>query len=52
MYRVFFLWKNDKFMKIYRNRIKFSPSKEPYITYKLADLKKVLEECKEFLGRI
>ena len=42
----------DKFMKIYRNRIKFSPSKEPYITYKLADLKKVLEECKEFLGRI
>ena len=42
----------DKFMKIYRNRIKFSPSKEPYITYKLADLKKVLEECKEFLERI
>ena len=42
----------DKFMKIYRNRIKFSPSKEPYITYKLADLKKVLEECKELLGRI
>ncbi len=42
----------DKFMKIYRNRIKFSPSKEPYITFKLSNLKNVLGECKEFLERI
>ena len=39
-------------MKIYRNRIKFSPSREPYITFKLADEKTVLKECKEFLERL
>ena len=42
----------DKLMKIYRNRIKFSPSREPYITFKLADEKAVLKECKEFLERL
>ncbi len=42
----------DKLMKTYRNRIKFSPSKEPYITFKLLDLKNILEECKEFLKKL
>ena len=40
----------DKLMKTYRNRIKFSPSKDPYITFKLSNLKNVLGECKEFLS--
>ena len=40
----------DKLMKIYRNRIKFSPATEPYITFKLKDRLKVLAEIKEFLG--
>ena len=42
----------DKFMKLYRNRIRFSPAKEPYITLKILNKKNVLEECKEFLGKI
>ena len=42
----------DKLMKIYRNRIKFSPSKNPYITFKLANYKNILGECKEFLGKL
>jgi len=42
----------DKLMKMYRNRIKFSPSKEPYITFKISDLKNILEECKEFLKKL
>ncbi len=42
----------DKLMKTYRNRIKFSPSKDPYITFKLSDLKNILGECKEFLQKL
>ena len=42
----------DKLMKMYRNRIKFSPSKDPYITFKIADLKNILEETKEFLSKL
>ena len=42
----------DKLMKIYRNRIKFSPAKDPYITFKLTNKKNTLEECKEFLSRL
>ncbi len=42
----------DKFMKLYRNRIKFSPAKEPYVTFKLLNKKNTLEECKEFLSKI
>ena len=42
----------DKLMKTYRNRIKFSPAKDPYITFKLLDRKKTLEECKEFLKNL
>ena len=42
----------DKLMKVFRNRIKFSPAKEPYITFKLQDKKETLKECKEFLERL
>ncbi len=42
----------DKLMKTFRNRIKFSPSKEPYITFKLSNPKNILEECKEFLKKL
>ena len=27
----------DKLIKMYRNEIKFSPGKEPYITYKITE---------------
>lgn len=40
----------DKLMKIYKNRIKFSPAAKPYITFKLKDRNKILSEIKEFLG--
>lgn len=41
----------DKLLKKYRNNIKFSPGKEPYITYKIDDLSdnKLLYKIKEFL---
>ena len=42
----------DKLMKTFRNRIKFSPAKEPYITFKILDKKKTLEECKDFLSKL
>jgi transcription-repair coupling factor (superfamily II helicase) len=42
----------EKLMKLYRNRIKFSPSKEPYITFKIAELKNILEEVKDFLNKL
>ena len=42
----------DKLMKIFRNRIKFSPAKEPYITFKILDRKNILEECKDFLEKL
>ena len=42
----------DKLMKIHRNRIKFSPSKDPYITFKLENPKQILEECKDFLKKL
>ena len=37
----------DKLIEKYRNRIKFSPGREPYITYKMVN--DVLPEVKEFL---
>ena len=40
----------DKLMKIYRNRIKFSPANNPYITFKISDIKNILGECKDFLS--
>ena len=42
----------DKLMKIYRNRIKFSPATEPYITFKLKDKSRILDEIKEFLNHL
>ena len=39
----------DELIKKYGDRIKFSPGKEPYITYKLKDQSKTLEEIKDFL---
>ena len=42
----------DKLMKLYRNRIKFSPSKDPYITFKISDMKNILGECKDFLSKL
>ena len=42
----------DKLMKIYRNRIKFSPATEPYITFKLKDRTKILADVKEFLSHL
>ena len=42
----------DKLMKIYRNRIKFSPAKDPYITFKLTNKKYTLEETREFLNKL
>ncbi len=42
----------DKLMKHFRNRIKFSPAREPYITFKLRDKINVLEACQEFLKKL
>ena len=42
----------DKLMKTFRNRIQFSPAKDPYITFKILDRKNILEECKDFLGKL
>jgi len=39
----------DNIMKKFRNRIKFSPANDPYITFKLSEKGDVLKECKEFL---
>ena len=39
----------DELIKKYGDRIKFSPGKEPYITYKLEDQSDILEEIKNFL---
>jgi len=38
----------DNLMKKYTNRIRFSPAKEPYVTFRLRS-ENVLEECKQFL---
>ena len=42
----------DKLINIYGIRIKFSPAKNPYITYHLKQNKNILKEIKEFLGNI
>jgi len=41
----------DKLLKEYKNKIKFSPGKEPYITYKIEELSddKILKEIQKFL---
>ena len=40
----------DKLVKKYENRIKFSPAKEPYVTYKIENSEKVLDEIIDFLS--
>ena len=40
----------DILIQKFRNRIKFSPAKEPYITFKIENMGKILEEIKEFLN--
>ena len=42
----------DKLMKIYRNRIKFSPATEPYITFKISNIKNILAEIQDFLKHL
>jgi len=40
----------DELIKKYGMRIKFSPSKNPYVTYLLKDVNDILKEIKEFLS--
>ena len=44
-----FIMDIDKIVKKYKNRVKFSPAREPYITYKLENSENVLEEIIDFL---
>lgn len=44
-----FIMDIDKIVKKYRNRVRFSPAREPYITYKLENSENVLEEIIDFL---
>lgn len=39
----------DKLIKTYKEKVKFSPAKEPYITYKIEDINNIIEEIKKFL---
>ena len=39
----------DKIIKKYGMRIKFSPARNPYVTYKLKNINDILNEIKEFL---
>ena len=43
--------KIDNLIKIYKNRIKFSPAQEPYVTLKI-DNNKILDSVKEFLNNL
>ena len=40
----------DKLVNTYENRIKFSPAKEPYVTYRIEDKNNILKEVVEFLN--
>lgn len=42
----------DKITKIYKQKIKFSPSALPYITYKIEENKSIIKEIKEFLSNM
>ena len=42
----------DSIVKEYGNRIKFSPAREPYVTYRLENSKDTLKEIIEFIERI
>ena len=39
----------DELLQKFRNQIKFSPAKDPYITYKIKDERNVLSEVQNFL---
>lgn len=39
----------DKLIQKYKTRVKFSPAQKPYLTYKLQDTNKVIEEIQDFL---
>lgn len=39
----------DLLLKTFRNKIKFSPSAEPYITYKIENSGKILENVQNFI---
>ena len=40
----------DSIVKKYKNRVKFSPAREPYVTFRLEDTGNVLKEINEFLN--
>ena len=42
----------EKLLKKYGMRIKFSPAKNPYVTYKLKNINDILKEMKEFLQEV
>ena len=42
----------DKLIEKYKNKIKFSPAQKPYITYKIQDADKIMEEINEFLKNL
>lgn len=42
----------DELLKIFRNKIKFSPAAQPYVTYKIENLGKILEEVQNFLKQL
>ena len=42
----------DKLIERYKNRIRFSPAQKPYITYKIQNENKIIEEVNEFLKNL
>ena len=42
----------SKLIEIYKNKVKFSPSALPYITYKIDENKAIIKQVKEFLCNI
>ena len=40
----------DKLIKKYKDAIKFSPAKEPYVTYRLSNKDNTIQEIKDFLN--
>ena len=45
-----FIMDIDSIIKKYKNRVKFSPAREPYITFRLENHDNVLGEVIEFLN--
>lgn len=42
----------DKLMQTFKNKIKFSPSALPYITYKIDENKSIIKETKQFFSAL